>query len=53
MNLQSLLIQLEELRIKAEERLLDPDIVMLSAIDFLAGYINNVKVSDKIDEIPF
>jgi len=54
MKLESFLNQLESFRIKCEENKEDFDSTLkVELIDLLVDYIDNQKVRDKINEIPF
>lgn len=54
MKLESFLNQLESFRIRCEENTNDFDNTLkVELIDLLVDYINNQKVRDKINEIPF
>lgn len=54
MKLDSFLNQLESFRIRCEENVKDFDSTLkIELIDLLVDYIDNQKVRDKINEIPF
>jgi hypothetical protein len=55
MKIENLMSRLESIRLRAEGNgdWLDKEITVLEIIQALVEYVNNPKVSDKIDEIPF
>jgi hypothetical protein len=55
MRLDTLLAELECIRMQAEdlEDVVDPDLILLSILDRLLEYIDNPKVEEAINDIPF